>query len=195
MGELGAPRSNLVSRSRIRTFSLTPSAASGPRAPRGAGAELLRAPPQSARTPQRHQGRGSVSTTSKKEPPEVSAVSSASREGNKSHWDAGARGERLQPPGGPAERRGGPRAGGRRFPAGLNASQDHLCPSPTLDQQTPNSGDRTPARALFKPSPEDSNVRPRLTAGVWRHSGIRSEERRVGKECLRLCRSRWSPYH
>ena len=26
---------------------------------------------------------------------------------------------------------------------------------------------------------------------VWQ----RSEERRVGKECLRLCRSRWSPYH
>ena len=26
-------------------------------------------------------------------------------------------------------------------------------------------------------------------------SGDRSEERRVGKECLRLCRSRWSPYH
>ena len=25
--------------------------------------------------------------------------------------------------------------------------------------------------------------------------GLRSEERRVGKECLRLCRSRWSPYH
>ena len=24
---------------------------------------------------------------------------------------------------------------------------------------------------------------------------LRSEERRVGKECLRLCRSRWSPYH
>ena len=23
----------------------------------------------------------------------------------------------------------------------------------------------------------------------------RSEERRVGKECLRLCRSRWWPYH
>ena len=26
-------------------------------------------------------------------------------------------------------------------------------------------------------------------------NNIRSEERRVGKECLRLCRSRWSPYH
>jgi exopolyphosphatase/guanosine-5'-triphosphate,3'-diphosphate pyrophosphatase len=26
-------------------------------------------------------------------------------------------------------------------------------------------------------------------------STTRSEERRVGKECRRLCRSRWSPYH
>ena len=25
--------------------------------------------------------------------------------------------------------------------------------------------------------------------------GDRSEERRVGKECLAVCRSRWSPYH
>ena len=24
---------------------------------------------------------------------------------------------------------------------------------------------------------------------------IRSEERRVGKECRTVCRSRWSPYH
>ena len=27
------------------------------------------------------------------------------------------------------------------------------------------------------------------------HSQLRSEERRVGKECRPLCRSRWSPYH
>ena len=26
-------------------------------------------------------------------------------------------------------------------------------------------------------------------------ASTRSEERRVGKECLWLCRSRWSPYH
>ena len=26
-------------------------------------------------------------------------------------------------------------------------------------------------------------------------AGIRSEERRVGKECVSTCRSRWSPYH
>ena len=42
-----------------------------------------------------------------------------------------------------------------------------------------------------------------LSAGSQQLAGIealallilRSEERRVGKECLRLCRSRWSPYH
>ena len=26
-------------------------------------------------------------------------------------------------------------------------------------------------------------------------TGSRSEERRVGKECASMCRSRWSPYH
>src|SRR3546814_4651965 len=28
-----------------------------------------------------------------------------------------------------------------------------------------------------------------------RHQPRRSEERRVGKECVSTCRSRWSPYH
>src|SRR3546814_1283686 len=27
------------------------------------------------------------------------------------------------------------------------------------------------------------------------HAHFRSEERRVGKECVSTCRSRWSPYH
>src|SRR3546814_15623951 len=26
-------------------------------------------------------------------------------------------------------------------------------------------------------------------------AGVRSEERRVGKECVNTCRSRWSPFH
>src|SRR3546814_15039660 len=29
----------------------------------------------------------------------------------------------------------------------------------------------------------------------FRVESIRSEERRVGKECVSTCRSRWSPYH
>ena len=31
------------------------------------------------------------------------------------------------------------------------------------------------------------------TSDVWLE--VRSEERRVGKECIVKCRSRWSPYH
>src|SRR3546814_5590416 len=35
-----------------------------------------------------------------------------------------------------------------------------------------------------------------LPAGDYVLEGhSRSEERRVGKECVRTCRSRWSPYH
>src|SRR3546814_4874875 len=42
-------------------------------------------------------------------------------------------------------------------------------------------------------------VRPEIcTAGGIVHGGAimaRSEERRVGKECVSTCRSRWYPYH
>ena len=42
----------------------------------------------------------------------------------------------------------------------------------------------------------DTTVLCTATASEKPREGIdRSEERRVGKECLRLCRSRWSPYH
>src|SRR3546814_14446343 len=33
------------------------------------------------------------------------------------------------------------------------------------------------------------------TDAVAEVTGRRSEERRVGKECVSTCRSRWSPYH
>src|SRR3546814_12624047 len=34
-----------------------------------------------------------------------------------------------------------------------------------------------------------------LGARATTHEGARAEERRVGKECVSTCRSRWSPYH
>src|SRR3546814_13509639 len=40
-------------------------------------------------------------------------------------------------------------------------------------------------------SPAIAKLRQFLQAQV----NIRSEERRVGKECVSTCRSRWSPYH
>ena len=57
------------------------------------------------------------------------------------------------------------------------------------------------------PSPNATVVLPHVAAGgcgaaayqvTLPHRGryrFRSEERRVGKECATLCRSRWSPYH
>ena len=44
------------------------------------------------------------------------------------------------------------------------------------------------ARGAFSPA---SQIRAR----VWTFDKNRSEERRVGKECVSTCRSRWSPYH
>src|SRR3546814_6228346 len=44
-------------------------------------------------------------------------------------------------------------------------------------------------------------LRLRRVSGVGEHTVqrclclLRSEERRVGKECVSTCRSRWSPYH
>src|SRR3546814_17989158 len=45
---------------------------------------------------------------------------------------------------------------------------------------------------------EDTPAYPALTTHVAEalgQVGYRSEERRVGKECVSTCRSRWSPYH
>src|SRR3546814_16298144 len=36
---------------------------------------------------------------------------------------------------------------------------------------------------------------PASDAPGWTLGSTNSEERRVGKECVRTCRSRWSPYH
>src|SRR3546814_12485359 len=39
--------------------------------------------------------------------------------------------------------------------------------------------------------------KPSESEGEWDYYKVvkRSEERRVGKECVSTCRSRWSPYH
>src|SRR3546814_13172011 len=45
---------------------------------------------------------------------------------------------------------------------------------------------------LIQLAPWPVRERQRL---ILRHVFGRSEERRVGKECVSTCRSRWSPYH
>src|SRR3546814_4998043 len=50
--------------------------------------------------------------------------------------------------------------------------------------------DNAVAAAAFQP------MQPRRRQSLKRKQPVeRSEERRVGKECVSTCRSRWSPYH
>jgi histidyl-tRNA synthetase len=49
-------------------------------------------------------------------------------------------------------------------------------------------------RTVYEIHPPREGAQSAVGAG-GRYDGLRSEERRVGKECRRLCRSRWSPYH
>src|SRR5213079_3425111 len=74
------------------------------------------------------------------------------------------------------------------------------------------AGDSVARLDLYECSPDTTNNRMALAGAIatleWLHrqwrkarvtyvsdSEYRSEERRVGKECRLLCRSRWSPYH
>src|SRR3546814_12683495 len=54
---------------------------------------------------------------------------------------------------------------------------------------------RAPEKVRFDHAGQSAIVSAVTGAVVSRsHSASRSEERRVGKECVRSCRSRWSPY-
>src|SRR3546814_13008083 len=53
------------------------------------------------------------------------------------------------------------------------------------------AGDRLPTTSRVFVSVKDSD-KPRIIGAVKQLTD-RSEERRVGKECVRTCRSRWSP--
>src|SRR3546814_1646433 len=53
-------------------------------------------------------------------------------------------------------------------------------------------------RYRFRPAAAPAGRWPNIAgpcAGNGRDGCRRSEERRVGKECVSTCRSRWSPYH
>ena len=68
------------------------------------------------------------------------------------------------------------------------------------------SNDKSPLRRAVAMSADFSTVTcymaffgeraaPLFLLYVWMTLAKRSEERRVGKECVTTCRSRWSPYH
>src|SRR3546814_5741518 len=63
-----------------------------------------------------------------------------------------------------------------------------------------NAGDRTTGAFAHFPLKRDNDGGPLISIFEAArdnadNAGVRSEERRVGKECVNTCRSRWSPYH
>src|SRR3546814_21077208 len=54
------------------------------------------------------------------------------------------------------------------------------------------SSDLPSPLSLFSPSLPEASLKARSAEET---PPGRSEERRVGKECVSTCRSRWSPYH
>src|SRR3546814_19994984 len=78
-----------------------------------------------------------------------------------------------------------------------------VVPPPIMSMLTEADGGRQCRREpLAPPAPPAPPVAPsaaenevaRFLAGDQRR-GVRSEERRVGQECVRSCRSRWSTYN
>src|SRR3546814_16010435 len=59
----------------------------------------------------------------------------------------------------------------------------------------PERGGIAAHRPLSRILPIAMSALPHLVCPLDPPPLIRSEERRVGKECVRTCRSRWSPYH
>src|SRR3546814_18634693 len=58
-----------------------------------------------------------------------------------------------------------------------------------------SAGDQLIAGALAPIKPGNALQLRNIPVGSTVHGIERSEERRVGKECVSTCRSRWEPYH
>src|SRR3546814_17515534 len=70
------------------------------------------------------------------------------------------------------------------------------CFQDTLIRCAVNSGQETRVSGKLGHICRFAYVDPELlVAGSNREIAVRSEERRVGKECVSTCRSGWSPYH
>src|SRR3546814_13230990 len=80
------------------------------------------------------------------------------------------------------------RRGFREHEGGYDEQQDADSDRP--DRRRPDGHAARPQRHRECSFPARAHRRSARTFGQ-----TRSEERRVGKECVRTCRSRWTPYH
>ena len=74
-------------------------------------------------------------------------------------------------------------------------------PNSTLQKKKRNKNKKPTRGEAGRPGPPTTHAEqptppaPRPTSTARCLAVTRSEERRVGKECASMCRSRWSPYH
>src|SRR3546814_3936070 len=66
---------------------------------------------------------------------------------------------------------------------------------PGTDPNTGEDAMRPGTPTDYFPSPFANDIAARAANNNAVPPDLRSDERRVGKECVSTCRSRWSPYH
>src|SRR3546814_11365662 len=81
---------------------------------------------------------------------------------------------------------------GLHYPHDLGARFTNLLRAPRIQDWIISADRNEPLLDISIPGNEDVRLSLRLIAYT---EDQRSEERRVGKECVSTCRSRWSPYH
>src|SRR3546814_12202996 len=84
----------------------------------------------------------------------------------------------------------------QRASAGLIVAEaTQVCPEGQGYQSTPGIHSAEQVAGWKKVTDAVHRAGGRIFLQLWHVGRIRSEERRVGKECVSTCRSRWSPYH
>src|SRR3546814_14074665 len=75
-----------------------------------------------------------------------------------------------------------------------DASRNSIAPAATAPASREPERDRRQADEASRQTPSEQSRVKYARAAQSKLRVIRSEERRVGKECVSTCRSRWSPY-
>ena len=109
---------------------------------------------------------------------------------------------RAEPPGGAASDEAAKAATTEAKPKGSHPSVDDICRSlaqAAADNELPEEFFTRLIwqESRFDPTADRKSTRLNSVTLLYLVCRLllRSEERRVGKECLAVCRSRWSPYH
>src|SRR3546814_15105234 len=87
-----------------------------------------------------------------------------------------------------------------RAPVGGRVSRVVYVPGKFLNADLDKASDDNERQYFVVERPDGVKVGFTQIAGlvarrIVKFAKVRSEERRVGKECVSTCRSRWSPYH